>query len=116
MFKSSYGNNYVNQELISRTVDGTNGGILVFGTSGNVSSFISTPIDSNIYIKGGHQQYDTFAQINAIPVANRTAGMYAFLNSSFETLTDISTNPDAPQFIKIVGSELYVFATTTIYV
>lgn len=94
-FKSAFGNYRVNEELISTTVQGSNGGIPIFGTSGKIASLIPSPIDSNLYIKGGHMQYNNFSEILNVPANQRIAGMEAYLNSKVQLQNSITfiTNP-----------------------
>lgn len=114
-FQSAFGNNQVNQEFLARTTAGTAGGLLTFGTSGIVEDYISTPIDSNVYIKGGHMQFDNYNDILNIPDAQRIPGMEAYLNTSIGTFESLTTN-NIPSAITSVNKKVFAFDNQFVYI
>jgi YVTN family beta-propeller protein len=115
-FKSAFGNYNVNEELISTTVQGTSGTLPIFGTNGKISTTIPTPIDSNLYVKGGHHQYDTFTEITNIPDSHKKVGMEAHQNTNLEqesdyvasTTTNSVTTSNGKVFILTNGDIIHV--------
>lgn len=102
-FKSAFGNYNVNEELISKTIDGTSGTLPVFGTNGKISSVLN----SNDLINAESILYANLATL--VSNSNLSVG-------KFYLISDFATKYQQPitNTIKTGSTEpLIVLAVTT---
>src|SRR5690606_27981970 len=92
-FKSTRSNVRQNREENTNASGGVQGNIPYYDAQGNLidsGKDFEFLINTNFH-KGGHHQYDTYAEIEAIPDELRLPGMVAHLNSIVDLQSSIPT-------------------------